>query len=168
MKGGEAQENDEECLDVEKRTEYRDNWQGEFFPVSHAASLSNDRSISPCGMWRFLTTLLVWLFIPRSSWSSDSSGCSEWKRTLSTSNVQDDIPYWGKNFQTESILGAIEDDILLDNRTRWMHAGTYEIMTTWLEGGPTPCRVLAWNQWYTSATRKNGRHLQNYHDMDRW
>jgi hypothetical protein len=26
-------------------------------------------------------------------------------------------PYWGKNFQTESIVDAIGDDILLDNRT---------------------------------------------------
>jgi hypothetical protein len=41
-----------------KRTEYRDNWKKEFFPVSPATSLFNDRSISPCGMWRFLMVLL--------------------------------------------------------------------------------------------------------------
>jgi hypothetical protein len=54
--------------------------------------------------------------------------------------------HWGKNFQTESILGAIEDDILLDNQTWQIHEGMSEIMTTWLGSGPTPCRVLAQNQ----------------------
>jgi hypothetical protein len=124
-------------------------------------------NMTPCRIGLCFMTLLVLRFITPSSWSN-SIACSEWKRTLSNSNVQDDIPYWGKNFQTESILDAIGDDILLDNRTGWMHAGTDEIMTTWLEGRPTPYRVLDRNQWYTCATRANGRHLQNYHNMDRW
>jgi hypothetical protein len=39
------------------------------------------------------------------------------KGTFLNSNVEDNITHQGKNFQTESILGAIKDDILLDNRT---------------------------------------------------
>jgi hypothetical protein len=31
-----------------------------------------------------------------------------------------------------------------------------EIKTTWLEGGPTPCRVLAQNQRYRSTNRAKG------------
>jgi hypothetical protein len=37
------------------------------------------------------------------------------KRTFSNSNVKDDIAHQGKNFQIESILDAIGDNILLDN-----------------------------------------------------
>jgi hypothetical protein len=40
------------------------------------------------------------------------------EKNFSNSNVKDNIPYWGKNFQIESIIDAIGDDILLDNRTR--------------------------------------------------
>jgi hypothetical protein len=87
------------------------------------------------------------------------------EKELSNSNVEDNLTHRGKNFQTESILGAIGDDTHLDNRTRWIHEGTSEIMTTWLESGPTPCRVLARNQRYTSSDRANGRHLQNRHDI---
>jgi hypothetical protein len=36
------------------------------------------------------------------------------KGTFSKSNVEDNITHRCKNFQTESILGVIEDDILLD------------------------------------------------------
>jgi hypothetical protein len=61
---------------------------------------------------------------------------------FSNFNIKDDIPNRGKNFQIESIIGTIEDDILLDNRTGQIHEGMSEIMTTWLESGPTPCRVL--------------------------
>jgi hypothetical protein len=55
----------------------------------------------------------------------------EWKRTFSNSNVKDDIPHRGKNFPTESIIGVIGDDILLDNRTGWIHEVTGEIILTW-------------------------------------
>jgi hypothetical protein len=48
----------------------------------------------------------------------------------------------------------IGDDILLDNRTRWVHEGTGEIVMTWLESGLTPCRVLAQNQQYMSSKRQ--------------
>jgi hypothetical protein len=40
------------------------------------------------------------------------------KNPLSNSNVKDDILRWGKNFQTKSNIGMIEDDILVDGRTR--------------------------------------------------
>jgi hypothetical protein len=69
------------------------------------------------------------------------------KGFFSNSNVEDNIAHRGKNFQTESILDTIEDDTLLDNRTWWIHEGMSETMMTWLESGPTPCRVLAQNQW---------------------
>jgi hypothetical protein len=77
-------------------------------------------------------TLLALHFITRSSWPN-SIGCSEWKRIFSSSKVKDDIPHVGNNFQTEVIIGAMEGDILLDNRTRWTPEGTGEIMKTWLE-----------------------------------
>jgi hypothetical protein len=102
--------------------------------------------ISPCRIRLCFMTLLVARFITQSSWSSNSSRCLKWKGTFSNSNVEDDITHQGKNFQTESILGTIEDGILLDNRTRRIHEGTSEIMTTWLESEPTPCKVLAQNQ----------------------
>jgi hypothetical protein len=44
------------------------------FSVSPIASF-DDRSISPCGMWRFFMVLLVWIFTPRSSWSNDLIEC---------------------------------------------------------------------------------------------
>jgi hypothetical protein len=66
-------------------------------------------------------TLHVLFLITQSSWSSNSTGCLEWKRTFSNSNVKDDTPHQGKNFQTELIIDVIEDDILLDNRTGWIH-----------------------------------------------
>jgi hypothetical protein len=109
--------------------------------------------ISPCRIRLCFTTLLIVRFITWSSWSSNSSRCSEWKWTFSNANIENDITHRGKKFQTESILGAIEDDILLDNRTGQIHEGTSEIMTTWLKCGPTPCRVLAQNQWYMSTNR---------------
>jgi hypothetical protein len=43
------------------------------------------------------------------------------------------ILHLGKNFQMESIIGVIEDDILLDNRSRWIHEVTCEIKMTCLE-----------------------------------
>jgi hypothetical protein len=43
------------------------------------------------------------------------------------------ILYQGKNFQIESIIGVIEDDILLDNRSRWIHEVTCEMKMMWLE-----------------------------------
>jgi hypothetical protein len=71
---------------------------------------------------------------------------SGWKRTFSNSNVKGDIAHRGNNFQTDSIIGMIRDDILLDNRTGWIHEGTGEILLTWLKSGLTPCRILAQNQ----------------------
>jgi hypothetical protein len=124
--------------------------------------------IAPCQI-RLCFMMLLWLcFITRSSWSSNSSRSSEWKRTFSNSNNKDDIGHRGKNFQTESILDAIRDDILLDNRTRQIHEDTCEIMMTWLKSGPRPCGVLDPNQWYTSSNRANDRRLQNRPDMARW
>jgi hypothetical protein len=89
--------------------------------------------ISPCRIILCFTALLVARFITQSSWSSNSSRYSEWKRTFSNSNVEDDIAHQCKNFQTESILIVIEDDMLLDNRTGQIHEGASEITTTWLE-----------------------------------
>jgi hypothetical protein len=109
--------------------------------------------IAPCSIGLCFMTILVLCFITRSSWFINSIRCSEWKRTFSNYNIQDDIDHRGKNFQTELILGTIKDDILLDNWTGWIHEGTCEIMMTWLESGPMPCRLLAQNQWYTSSNR---------------
>jgi hypothetical protein len=72
------------------------------------------------------------------------------KRTFSYPNVKGDILHPGKNFQTASIIDVIGDDILLDNRSRWIHEVMCEIKTSWLEGGPTPCRVLA-RRWTNKA-----------------
>jgi hypothetical protein len=47
------------------------------------------------------------------------------KRTFSSSNVKDFL-----KFQTGSIIGAIEDDILLDDRTGWIHKVAVEILLT--------------------------------------
>jgi hypothetical protein len=60
---------------------------------------------------------LVLHFITRSSWPN-SIECKEWKRTFSSSKVKDNIPHLGKNFQIEAIIGAMEDDILLDRLKR--------------------------------------------------
>jgi hypothetical protein len=48
--------------------------------------------ISPCRIRLCFMTVLVSRFITRSSWSSNSSGCSEWKRTFSYPNVKGDNP----------------------------------------------------------------------------
>jgi hypothetical protein len=77
--------------------------------------------IAQCSIGLCFITLIVLHFITRSSWSSNLSGCSEWKGTSSNSNVKDYIPHWGKDFQTKSILVMIRDDVLLDNRTWWIH-----------------------------------------------
>jgi hypothetical protein len=55
------------------------------------------------------------------------------KRIFSYPNVKGDILHPGKNFQTESIFGVIRDDILLDNRSKWIHKVACEIIMTWLE-----------------------------------
>jgi hypothetical protein len=55
------------------------------------------------------------------------------KGTFSNFNVDDNITHRDKNFQSESILGAIKYDMLLDNRTGQVHEDTSEIMMTWLE-----------------------------------
>jgi hypothetical protein len=44
-------------------------------------------------------------------------------------------PIEGKNFQIESILGMIEDDILLDDRTRGIHDVAGKIILTWHRNG---------------------------------
>jgi hypothetical protein len=46
--------------------------------------------------------------------------------TLSSSNVKDFL-----KFQIGSIIDAIEDDILLDDRTRWINEVAIEISLTW-------------------------------------
>jgi hypothetical protein len=43
------------------------------------------------------------------------------------------ILHQGKNFQMKLIIGVIGDDILLDNRSRWIHEVTCEMKMTWLE-----------------------------------
>jgi hypothetical protein len=86
--------------------------------VSHAASLPCLGDIAPCRIRLGFMTLLVLRFITLSSWSSISSGCSEWKRTFSSSNVKDFL-----KFQSGSIIGAIKDKILLDDRIGWIHEG---------------------------------------------
>jgi hypothetical protein len=48
------------------------------------------------------------------------------KKTFSNSNVKDSL-----KFQTRSIIGAIEDDILLDGRTWWIPKGT---VRSWWHG----------------------------------
>jgi hypothetical protein len=52
-------------------------------------------------------------------------------------------PHLGNNFQIEVIIGMMEDDILLDNRTGWIPKGTGEIMKTWLKSGLISYRVFA-------------------------
>jgi hypothetical protein len=94
--------------------------------------------------WCFMT-LLALRFIIQSSWSNNLRGCSEWKRTFSSSEAKDHILHRGKNFQAQSNIGAFEDDLLLDDRRGGIHERTVENMATWLESGPTPCRVLAQN-----------------------
>jgi hypothetical protein len=37
--------------------------------------------------------------------------------------------------------------------TKWVHKVVCEILTIWLESGPTPCMVIARNQQYTSTNR---------------
>jgi hypothetical protein len=46
--------------------------------------------------------------------------------TLSSSNVKDFL-----KFQIGSIIDAVEDDILLDDRTRWISEVAIEISLTW-------------------------------------
>jgi hypothetical protein len=46
--------------------------------------------------------------------------------TLSSSNVKDFL-----KFQIGSIIDAVEDDILLDDRTRWINEVAIEISLTW-------------------------------------
>jgi hypothetical protein len=48
---------------------------------------------------------------------------------------------------------AIKNDVSLDNLNRMALDVTCEINTTWLEGGPTPCRVLAQNQLHMTTNR---------------
>jgi hypothetical protein len=88
-------------------------------------------------------TLLVLRFITRSSWSKNSSECFERKkRTSSNSIVKGNFPNRGENFQTESIIGTIEDDILLDGRIGWIHEVMGKVILTWhrdLLGHPVGC-----------------------------
>jgi hypothetical protein len=130
---------------------YWDRWKEKNFSASLATFLPCMSDIASCRIGLCFMALHVLCSIIRSSLSINSIGCLEWKRSFTNSNVKDDIAYQGKDFQIESILGVIGDDILLDNRTRWVHKSTGEIMMTWLESGPTPYRVLAQNQRYTSS-----------------
>jgi hypothetical protein len=55
----------------------------------------------------------------------------------------------------EATTIVIRNDISLDNSNRMVLDVTCEINTTWLEGGPTPCRVLSRDQQYSSSIRAN-------------
>jgi hypothetical protein len=57
------------------------------------------------------------------------------KRTFSNSNVKDDIPNQGKNFQTKSINGAIKDVVLLDGRIGWIHKVVGKVILAWRRDG---------------------------------
>jgi hypothetical protein len=64
------------------------------------------------------------------------------KRTSSNSNIEYNIPNRGKNFQTESIIGVIEDHILLYCRIEWIHEVVGKVILTWhrdLLGHPVGC-----------------------------
>jgi hypothetical protein len=84
--------------------------------------------IAPCRIGLCFMTLLVLCSNTRCSWSINLIECSEWKRTFLNSNVKDDNPNWGKNFQSESIIDVI--DILLDDRSGWIHEDVGEIILT--------------------------------------
>jgi hypothetical protein len=75
-------------------------------------------------------TLLVLHFITRSLWSSNLSECSKWKRTFSNSNIKDFL-----TFQDGSIIGAIKDDILMDDRIGWIYEVAWEIILSWRRNG---------------------------------
>jgi hypothetical protein len=68
--------------------------------------------------------------------------CSGWKRTFSYPNLKDDIFHQGQNFQTQSNIGTIDDDLLLDGRIGWIHEVACEVRASWLKCEWTPCRVL--------------------------
>jgi hypothetical protein len=93
--------------------------------------------------WLCFMAPLVLCFITRSSWPN-SIGCSEWKKTFSSSKVKDNIPHLGKNFQTEVIISAMEDDILFDRLNRmgkWSRVWDHNIMAQkWM--GTVITRVL--------------------------
>jgi hypothetical protein len=118
---------------------------------------------APCRFRLCFMTLLVLCFITRSSWSSNSSGCSEQKRNFSGSNVKDDITHRGKNFQTELIIGLIKDDTLLDDGTGWIHEVTGEIILTWHRKEQHSC-VLGQPWLLTSAIRTPGRIQEGTHE----
>jgi hypothetical protein len=86
---------------------YRDRWKGENFSVSQIGFPSMS------GRHGTLKTPVV-LHDSACVALHHSIRCSEWKRTFSSSKVKGNIPRLGKNFQTGVIIGAMEDDILLD------------------------------------------------------
>jgi hypothetical protein len=53
------------------------------------------------------------------------------KELSHTPMLRPTILHQGKNFQIESIIGVIGDDVLLDNRSRWIHEVTVETILTW-------------------------------------
>jgi hypothetical protein len=82
---------------------------------------------SGCASWLCLCcTSLLGLFGP-----ATRADAQKGKGTFSNSNVEDNLPYWGKNFQTELIIDSIRDDILMDGRTWWIHKGT---VRSWWHG----------------------------------
>jgi hypothetical protein len=82
-------------------------------------------------------------------------GCLGWKRTFSDSNTKDDIAHWGKKFQADSIISAIGDDILLDNRSGWIH-DKYGSMINANQGVH-----LVGSERYVSATYESPAEIQN-------
>jgi hypothetical protein len=63
--------------------------------------------------------------------------------------------FYPNKFQTGSIIDAIEDDILLDDRLGWIHEVVGDIILTWHRNGQ---HYLVWERpwWFTSAIRAPG------------
>jgi hypothetical protein len=126
---------------LKKRTKYRYIWKEEFLQVSHAAYLFNVRFISPCGMWRFLTALLVLCVITRFSWPdvyvkwSRSKKLSEAPLPRLTSSI--DV----RAFNLKWSLGPRMTFSWRDQKG-WVHRVTYEIIAIWLGSEQIPCRIL--------------------------
>jgi hypothetical protein len=122
-----------DALTVEKRG-YWDRWRRKtsWFPMQLFFSCMGD--IAHCRIRLCFMTLLVLCSITRSSWSINSIKCSEWKTTFSNSNVKGDIAHQGKNFQTESIISVIGDDIRIDSECQGCQITAYRMRHVLHEG----------------------------------
>jgi hypothetical protein len=123
-------------------------------PMSLFLSCVGD--IAHCSIGLCFITLIVLHFITRSSWSSNLSGCSEWKGTSSNSNVKDYIPHWVRTSKLNQSLLWLETmfswTIEHDGYTKlwWGHTDVAQKRTTlsWVLDRP-------W--WFMSAIRASGR-----------